>query len=1111
MEKKLNGILFHLLKAMKFSLYIFTLLAIMTSTLMARVSNAQQLNEVRASLSLKEVRLDKALEQLQKTTPFSFMYNSNAIHAERLVSINANNKTVKEILEQLFKNTQITYRQVKQEVYFEKKADPGKVKGVVTDAQTGETLIGVSIFVKGTGVSFQTNANGEFEFPLAAGKYEMEFRYIGYDSRTVSGVEIKERQTTTVNTSLTAGKGQLNEVVVLGFGQTQMKVAQTGAITSISTKEIKQSPVANLANALVGRLPGLIAVQRSGEPGADAPELYIRGLATTNSNAPLITIDGIQKDAQAISLLDPNEVESVTILKDASATALYGIKGANGVIIIQTRRGKEGAAAVNASVQTAVQSATRLPEYLDSYNYALLKNEAIKNENPAAAPMYSQEVLEAYRTGSDPYKYPNVNWLKEMIKPAPMTRADFNISGGTRQVKYFVNVGYTQQGGLYNAEKNPKYDPNINYKRYNFRSNTDIDFDKNFSMSLSLFGSIEDKNSSRTSTAEMFTWLLQTTPNAFPVKYPNGLYGGSRVNPFVLLNENGYIQNFDSSLSGMLSATRKLDFITKGLFLKANYSFDGYFRNDFVRTKTVETGLYNGTGDYFDRASYTIDGITSPLSAPTSTYDQRRNVWIDVSMNYARSFGDHSVTGLLLANRTQRVEFADIPYVQQGLVSRLTYGYKYRYFAEINMGYNGSDNFAKEKRYGLFPALSAGWVISEESFLKGSKTVDLLKVRGSYGLTGNDMLGGRRWLFVSEFGNGTGYGYGDPITNIGGKTEGPMANADVTWEKARKLNIGLELKLWKDMLGLNVDVFREKRNDILISRQTVPGIIGVTGSNLTPVNMGIVVNRGIEAELMHRKRIGDVTYFIKANGSFARNKLLFWDEVNQPYAYRRRTGQPLRQMFGLTAIGFFKNQDDIRNSPVQFGNVIPGDIKYQDLNGDGKIDSNDEGPIGKSSVPELLYGFAGGLNWKNFDFSFLFQGAGNYNVNFSHASAWEFYNGASVLKHHLGRWTPETSETATYPVLHTGLNNNNHREGTSFFMKDASYVRLKNVELGYTFTNVHLTKKTGLKTLRVYANGMNLYTWDKMGNSYFDPEAPSGKGFFYPQLRVINFGLSTDF
>lgn len=1078
---------------------------------------AQTVLQTKVTITFSDQSLDKALQQLQQKTGINFAYTQDDVQSFHIPKMSFTNEPLENVCKQLFKNTALAFKEFSGYIVITRSAPApaGKkqtgmlVSGIITDADTREGLPDVNILVQRTMKGVISKEDGSFSLEAQPGD-NLLVTYTGYES-------VQEPVGTNTNFAIALKRtGAMNEVVVLGFGQTQKKIAQTGAVSSLTTKEIKQSPAANIANALTGRLPGLISVQRSGEPGADTPDMYIRGRATLNNTAPLLTIDGVEKDPNLVdlSVLDPNEVESITILKDASATALYGVKGANGVIIVKTRRGTVGKPRINTSVQTSVQSATRIPKYLDSYHFALLANEAYKNDNPNGSLMpYSAGALKAYESGSDPYKYPNVDWMHEMLKPAQMTRADFNISGGSPLVKYFVNAGYTQQNGLYKAEKNDQYDANLKYRRYNFRSNIDIDFDKDFSVGLSLFGAIEDQNTPNVTTNDIFNYLGKTPPNAYPIQYPNGFYGGTtRGNPFALVNTTGYRQYFNSSLSGMFTAIRKLDFITPGLFVKGNFSFDGASRAAFIRSKEMRTALYKGSGDYYDTSSYSFTGADAPLKAPDSNFTQNRSTWMDFSINYNRSFGEHAITALLLANRQQQVIGGTIPYVTQGLVARITWNLNNKYFAEFNAGYNGTDNFAKDKRYGFFPAVSAGWVISKEAFLQNNNVIDFLKVRGSYGLTGNDRLGKRRWLFISEYVNGAGYSFGtDQLTGIPGRQEGAMSNPDVTWEKARKLNLGLEARLLRNLLNVTVDVFREKRNDILITRGIIPGILGVSPGNLTPANMGVIVNRGIEMELTHNNRIGNVMYSVRANGSFARNKVLFKDEVSYPYEYLRATGQQIGQEFGFTAIGFFNSKEEILNSPRQFGNLIPGDIKYKDLNGDGVIDNNDKGPIGKSSVPEFLYGLSGSVSWKNFDVSVLFQGAGNYTVRFSHEGAWEFYNGAKVMEQHLGRWTPETAATATYPALHYGQNTNNHQENSTFFLKDATYLRLKNVEIGYTFKKLHIGKSTGISSVRVYANGMNLYTWDRMGNGSFDPEAPSGKGFFYPQLRVVNVGVSADF
>lgn len=1099
-----------LLLIMKLTIFIL----IMSLTHVFANSFGQHVN-----LEQKNVPLKNVLNSIEAQTGFVFLSRDFDLFKPR-VSVSLKNATIEETIKSVLKGLSVNYKIVDNNIILSKK-EPGlmdkissylaaiEIKGKVVDEQ-GLGLPGASVNVKGTNITTNTDKDGRYSLNLLKGNVTLVFAYIGFVSQEIKvGEDSKE-----LNVVLKESDQSLEELVILGFGQTQKKIAQTGSSVSIGLKELKQSPTANITNALAGRLPGLTAVQISGEPGNDRSQLFIRGRATLNGQEPLVTIDGVKKDYSSIALLDANEIENITILKDASATALYGVKGANGVIIVTTRRGKQGKPEVSASVQRAVQTTIRLPDYLDSYNYAVLANEAYLNDNPGGVAPYDATTLEAYRTGSDPLKYPNVDWFDEMMKPAIQTQANFNIGGGGQQSRYFVNVGYTDQGGMYKTEKNDKYDPKSSFKRYNFRSNIDIDFDENFSMGLNLFGAIENKRDPNVSVADLFWTLNQIPPNAFPVKYPTGDYGERLfLNPARLLNQTGFREAFNSSLSGMLSLTRKLNFITPGLSLKGNYSFDGYFQNNFNRAKSVRTAEYKGSGDYNDPNNYTYRGSDVPLSAPRSSYNQKRDIWMDVSLNYVKQFKDHEVTGLLLVNRSQEVRGNEIPYVSQGIVSRLTYNYQSRYFAEFNAGFNGTDNFSEDRRYGFFPAFSAGWVVSEESFLKGNPVVDFLKLRGSYGLTGNDQLPGRRWLFASEYTrSGTnGYLYGDQLYGVEGVFEGAMANPAVTWETARKGNIGFEIKLLKDLFSLTADFFMEKRNNILIVRSSVPSMIGMTGNNLPPANMGKVDNKGFEVELAHRGRFNKGTYFLSGNFAQAKNKIIFMDEERRAYDYLYQTGHPLGQVMGLTAIGFFKDEMDIRLSPSQYGRLIPGDVKYKDLNDDGVIDDNDMGPIGRSNIPELTFGLSGGLTWKNFDFSFLLQGAGNSSRTMVGGTSWEFYEGGKARKEHLDRWTPETASTATWPSLHYGGNSNNHRV-SSLYLEDNSYIRLKNMEIGYTFKNIQLTKKANLSTFRIYGNGMNLYTWTK-AQPIFDPEYWQANtiGNVYPAQRIINFGAALSF
>ncbi len=1071
------------------------------------------------SLSVNNASLEKVLETLKKQYDYLFLYNNESIQKiDARVSLDLKSATITQALDACMQGLPLTYKIVDKTIVITPRTTTSsqqlqqRITGTVRD-ETGMPLVGVSVSVEGSSKGTTSDEQGGFVIEDAGTDVVLLFSYIGFEPQRV-----ETKGQSVIEVVLKEATGDLGEVVVLGFGQTQRKIAQTGAIASVGTKELAQSPVANITNALAGRLPGLITIQRSGEPGADASALFLRGRASLNGSSPLLTIDGIQKDYGAIALLDVNEVESVTILKDASATALYGVKGANGVIIITTKRGKTGAPKINARVQRAVQTAIRLPRFADSYGFATLRNEAYLNENPDGTSLpFSEDALEAYRTKSDPYRYPDVDWVKEMMKSSHLTQANFDISGGSEMVKYFVNIGYTDQTGLFRMEKMPNYDPNIKYQRYNFRSNIDINFDKNFSLSLNLFGAIENKNGPRRSTGELFSTLMWVPPVATPIKYPIGVYGYSTVygggNPIGDVAQTGYRESFNSSLSGNVSSTRRLDFITKGLYVKGNFSFDGYFINNIERARTGYFAFYEG-GELNDPESYRFQGIKdAPLSAPWSSTNQNRDTWLDISLNYDRAFGSsgqHNFTGFILGNRQQRVISGQIPFVTQGLVSRIAYGFENRYFAEVNAGFNGTDNFSKENRYGFFPSFSGAWVLSEEKFLRNSRVIDFLKLRGSHGLVGNDQLPGRRWLFIGEYNPGGGYSFGDPSTGVSGVTEGPMPNPFVTWETAAKTNLGLEARLLNNLLGVQVDLFREKRSDMLVTRGTIPAMVGVPVANLPPANMGVTLNKGFEIELRHQNLIGQsFSYFINGNITYARNKILFMDEENRAYPYLYRTGHPIGQIFGHTATGFFQSQEEIDAAPPQFGQLIPGDLKYLDRNNDKVIDENDQGPIGRTDVPEIFYGISGGFNWKNFDFSFLLQGADNFNVMFSGRGAWEFQNGGKVLASHLNRWTPATAASATYPAIHSGTNINNHRAST-FFLKDAAYMRLKNMEVGYTIKGTGLNRITRISSMRVYANGINLYTWDRIGGD-FDPEAPSGEGAIYPQQRVINFGLSVGF
>ncbi|NGM60641.1 TonB-dependent receptor [Sphingobacterium sp. SGG-5] len=1061
---------------------------------------------------------ERLFSEIRKQTGYSVLYSGLRLKHVQLSNIDFQNVSLKEVLDQVAQTQGWDYEVEDKTIILKPRKVshmPARravdiqvpIQGVVKDT-LGNTISGATVRIKGQpGSGVSSNAQGTFSIAAAEGAV-LQISMIGYLSQEITvGADRK------LEIMLQSDLLDVEEIVVLGFGQTQKKIAQTGSTASISNKELMQSPVSNITNALAGRLPGLIAIQRSGEPGRDKSDLYIRGVATLNSAAPLVTIDGVQKEYSAITTLDPNEIENITILKDASATALYGVKGANGVIIVTTRRGKEGKATITGRTQTAIQSPTRIPEFLDSYGFATLYNEAYKNDNPTSSTIpYPDDVLEAYRTGSDPLKYPNVDWAKELLTNSLSSQTNFSLSGGNTKARYFVNMGYMYQDGIYKTEPNELYNNNFEMKRYNFRSNVDIDFDEDLSLALNLYGAIEDRNYPRVSAGVMFGSIIsRIPPNAFPIRYPTGFWGihpTGYSSPHALINSSGFTQEFNSSLSGMASLTRKLNFITTGLSIKGNFSFDGYFKNNFSRSMNVRKAVYLGTGDYNDPTNYSYRDQDLPLGAPTASYGQNRDTWLDLSLNYNRSFGKHNFIGLLLANRQQHILGGQIPFVSQGLVGRIAYNYQNELFAELNAGYSGTDNFAREHRYGFFPAVSVGWVA-----IQNHPMINLLKFRASHGISGNDQLTvtNRRWLFIEEYMAGTGYSFGETLANIPGVVEGPLANPLVSWETAYRSNVGFELNLFGSRLfNATIDLFYEKRNDMLVLPQSIPYMSGVPSDNLPPANFGKTENKGFEVEVKHAHKVGAVNYFVNLNTSFARNKILEMDEETRAYPNLIRTGQRIGQEFGLKAIGFFENEEDIINSRQQtFGRVIPGDLKYYDANGDGIIDNNDVMPIGKSTIPEMMYGLSGGVDYKGFDVSFLLQGASGFTYTRELETAYEFYNGGKVMKSHLGRWTPETAAIATYPVLHADFNDNNHRK-SSFFVRKGDYLRLKNVEIGYTFRNVNLFDKKRLNNIRLYANGMNLFTWDKTEGD-FDPESPGGRYWTYPQVQIFNFGLSTNF
>lgn len=1005
------------------------------------------------------------------------------------------------------------------------------VTGTVVD-KDGFPLVGVNIMdspVNGT----VTDIDGNFSIQVSPSS-KLSISYIGYVTQTVEVKRQKHLQIVLLENS-----ELLEEVVVVGYGS-QKKVSVTGAVASVQTKELKQSSSANLSNALAGRLPGLTAIQTSGQPGKDDVTLYLRGASTTNGSSPLIMIDGVPRDN--ISSLDPNEIASVSILKDASATAVFGVRGANGVIMITTRRGEVGKQELNITADYSIQSFITRPDRIHSWEFAKLRNQAARNSGTSEENLpYSPYMIEKYRSGDDPVFYPDRDPYEAIFRKwAPQFRVNMNLNGGTEKLRYFVNAAYLGQGGQLKTESKDKlgYDPSFKMDRYNFRVNLDYQIAKNLKASVNVATYLEKMNSPQLrdlyggSMDAMVTDMLHMTW-ATPPTDPGPLtmegygvpsdqviaqMGTSDRNIYGDLNRRGYRQETNTNLNTSLVLDWGLDFITKGLSTKLMLSYD-------ARAKTAMDGV---------RGLDMYGAVVARNASEKNHYKEIRvnqantinlsksmgsNYYMNIqySLNYARQFGRHDITAMALLQRDNWQKWdGDLPYNMLGLSARATYAYDSRYLLEANVGYNGSEQFAKGKRFGFFPAFSAGWVISNEGFLAENKVITNLKLRASYGKVGNDKLGSARFLYISNISQSGGFisslGRGNQIV------QGRLGNPNLSWEIAYKQNYGMDIQLFRE-LSLSVDYFVEKRSGVLISRGTVPEIQGVELGNLPKVNMGKIDNKGFEMELSYNKTINkDLSFTVKGNFAYNKNVQKFMDEAmySDQYAYRyRQTGFSIGQNFGYlidtsNGNGYINSQEELDKLPVyQIGTPRIGDFKYVDLNGDGYINEKDMAPIGYSDIPRITYGFSGSVSYKGFDFSVLFSGIGQASRLYQGGGVWEYSLAGFYSGYHLKAWTPEryeNGEDILYPAL--GTSRGTSQVANSFFIMDRSFLRMKNIELGYTFPK-DLLKRVSINNLRLFISGNNLLTWSKLPVNTIDPEQSAALS--YPITKMVNFGLNVSF
>lgn len=1027
------------------------------------------------------------------------------------------------------------------------------ISGTITDSASGRALPGANVRVKGGTTGATTNAKGQYRLVVNSLQDTLIFSYLGYIKKTIP---INGR--TTIDVGLVARTFTQSEVVVIGYG-TKKKSHLTEAVSTVSGEELMKSAAMNVGNMLAGKTTGLQIIQPSGLPGGNKPRIYLRGVHTLGggdkrpnqqgSSQPIFIVDGVKRD---IFQIEPNNIKSISILKDAAATAIYGIEGANGVIVVTTKRGHKGPARISLRLSAGMQQPANLPEMIGSYQYAKLFNEAqIWDGIDPANVRFSEEALQAFKTGKYPLIYPNTDWIGQIMKPAAfMTRNSISISGGTNKVLYYVSGGYLNQQGLFRTF-GLKDNLNPSFQKYNFRSNLDINITSTTKISLSGYGRLEKR---RRTNAQGNLWknIYLGAPFAgagiVDGKIVTSGYGENnkyisccKFDPMLRIYGNGFKLHFKNVFNIDLAVKQKLNFITKGLSFQFKGSYNSSFIQNRIRGRAfphylpyfkVDVDPNVQPGDPGDSSIvYKKEGFHGTL-AYNENYQRDQHWYMEARVHYNRRFGPHHVSGLILANQRKdyypQGDYRSIPRKLVGLVGRMDYSYDNRYLLQFNMGYNGSENFAKGRRFGFFPSVSGGWILTNESFMKPVRFIDHLKLTASYGIVGNDQGVGRFLYLPTTYqfaGSGYNFGYLVP-QNTGSARIGALGNPDVSWETSHQQNYAIDLKVLRNKLSLHVDYFREYRTNILTKHNTLP-IFVTSHLDLPAVNIGEVKNHGYEATVKWQQAVGDdFFYHLGAHVTFARNKIVYKDEVPRKVPWLRRTGQPVGQPFGYVFDGFFTEEilkDPNSGVPKQPYPVRAGDFMFRDLNGDGIINSLDKRPIGYPKYPEYVFGATIGFQYKNFDLSTNWMGA-------THVSRILQYNPFRMAFGPVGQggewatfkwqvadaWKPGDGHApdTKYPFPRLSTKNSRHYNGgmdADVWTKDASYVRLKNAQIGYSFSP-DLLKRIGLKKLRVYVSGYDLLTFSPLKHYSLDPEADTKAGRSdYPVVKIYKMGIDVTF
>ena len=1095
------------------------------------------------TLKLNNETIKEAFTQIEKQSEFIIFYYDNALDVNKRVSVNAENKTVNAILDELLKTSGSTYTISDRQIYITKAetgvANPTEnqkptyvLKGTVIDDK-GESMIATIQLKDNPSVGVMTDTNGEFSISVSSNDI-LIISCIGYITQ-----EVKVNNQKKLAITLKEDAKALGEVVVTAFGATQKKESIVGAIQSVKPSDL-QAPSSNLSNSFAGRLSGVIAFQRSGQPGSNASDFYIRGISTLSGmTSPLIILDGVEVSSGDLNALDPEVIDGFSILKDATATAMYGTRGANGVMIVTTKSGADlEKPIIGIRVEGNVTAPTKIPRFVDGYRYMEMYNEAITGQKTGGI-LFSQEQIDNTHNHVNPYVFPNVDWYDEIFKEQAFNqKINFNIRGGTKKIVYFMNIGVNHETGMLKdqASKLFSYKNNINLTKYAFQNNIDFHMSETSTISLHLNVQLNNMRSPNTKVEDTYGAIMSSNPVDFPIAYPTdgvnnwiywGAYAGGNdqgaVNPMAKLTD-GYKTTFDSKVLANLDFEQKLDFLTEGLRFKALFAYSNYnktetFRSQGINRYTMTNYTKNPDGTYsFEISPFGSSIPSKPVLATTSSVSGNRRIYFQSYFDYNRIFGNHTVNGMLLGNIDQydnNVPGDDLinslPRRKMGFAGRVSYDFRHRYLVEFNAGYNGSENFAKGHRWGFFPSVAAGWNISEEDFWDPlANTISNLKIRASYGLVGNDQIKESgtliRFIYMSDIdlqgAPGFNTGYGGNKTDYKGPAYKRYENPDLTWEVGEKLNVGLDMQLFH-ALNFSIDGFQEIRRDIFQEKYTIPNYLGVADTKVYG-NLAKVKNWGFDLSLDYGKQINkDLAVQFKGTFTFTRNKILEYDEAPGIRPMLAKIGKKLNAIYGFKTNGLYLDETDIANSPTStLGNIAiaPGDIKYVDQpdsngNYDGKITADDKVPLGYPTIPEIVYGFGPSIAYKNWDFSFFFQGVANTSLVISDIAPFGTQYNRNVLSFISDDYWSESNQNpnARYPRV-TKDNNNHNSQPSDYWLRNGAFLKLKNAEIGYTF-----------KKMRVYVSGANLLTFSPF--KLWDPEMGGGKGLSYPTQRTFNIGF----